>query len=148
MIYTEQTKKAMRIAFEAHKNQLDKSGLPYIYHPIHLAEQMKDEQTTCIALLHDVVEDAGITFEQLYAAGFSDEIVAAIKLMTHDDSVPYMDYIKLISTNPLATAVKLADLRHNSDLTRLDTVDERARERAEKYRKAINLLLECSLGEE
>lgn len=148
MIYTEQTKKAMRIAFEAHKNQLDKSGLPYIYHPIHLAEQMKDEQTTCIALLHDVVEDAGITFEQLYAEGFSDEIVAAIKLMTHDDSVPYMNYIKLISTNPLATAVKLADLRHNSDLTRLDTVDERARERAEKYRKAINLLLECSQGEE
>ena len=148
MIYTEQTKKAMRIAFEAHKNQQDKSGLPYIYHPIHLAEQMKDEQTTCIALLHDVVEDAGITFEQLYAEGFSDEIVAAIKLMTHDDSVPYMNYIKLISTNPLATAVKLADLRHNSDLTRLDTVDERARERAEKYRKAINLLLECRQGEE
>ena len=148
MIYTEQTKKAMRIAFEAHKDQLDKSGLPYIYHPIHLAEQMKDEQTTCIALLHDVVEDAGITFEQLYAEGFSDEIVAAIKLMTHDDSVPYMNYIKLISTNPLATAVKLADLRHNSDLTRLDTVDERARERAEKYRKAINLLLECRQGEE
>jgi len=148
MIYTEQTKKAMRIAFEAHKNQLDKSGIPYIYHPIHLAEQMKDEQTTCVALLHDVVEDAGITFEQLYAEGFSDEIVAAIKLMTHDDSVLYMDYIKLISTNPLATAVKLADLRHNSDLTRLDTVDERARERVEKYRKAINLLLECRQGEE
>ena len=71
MIYTALTKKAMRIAFEAHKEQTDKAGLPYIYHPIHLAEQMTNETTTCIALLHDVIEDPDMTFEQLQAEGFT-----------------------------------------------------------------------------
>ena len=141
MLYTELTKKAMKIAYEAHKNQYDKSGIPYIYHPIHLAEQMNDESTICVALLHDVVEDTDISFEQLSDAGFSDEIISAIKLMTHDDSVPYMEYVIKIKANPIAAAVKLADLRHNSDLTRLDTVDENVKQRAEKYNKAIQLLL-------
>lgn len=141
MIYTHLTKKAMKISFEAHKDQTDKSGLPYIFHPVHLAEQMTDENTTCVALLHDVVEDTDITFEQLEKEGFSKEIIDALKLMTHDKSVPYMDYVKEIKTNSIATAVKLADLRHNSDLTRLNIVDEKNMKRAEKYRKAIELLL-------
>lgn len=141
MLYTELTKKAMKMAYEAHKDQYDKSGIPYIYHPIHLAEQMNDESTICVALLHDVVEDTDISFEQLSEAGFSDEIISAIKLMTHDDSVPYMEYVRKIKANPIAAAVKLADLRHNSDLTRLDTVDENVKQRAEKYNKAIQLLL-------
>ena len=140
MIYTELTKKAMKISFEAHKNQVDKNGMPYIYHPVHLAEQMTDENTICVALLHDVVEDTDITFEDLAKEGFPDEIIAALKLMTHDKSVPYMDYVKQIATNPIASAVKLADLRHNSDLTRLDVVDEKALARAEKYKQAIALL--------
>ena len=140
MIYTELTKKAMKISFEAHKNQVDKNGMPYIYHPVHLAEQMTDENTICVALLHDVVEDTDITFEDLSKEGFPDEIIAALKLMTHEKSVPYMDYVKQIATNPIASAVKLADLRHNSDLTRLDVVDEKALARAEKYKQAIALL--------
>lgn len=140
MMYTELTKKAMKISFEAHKNQVDKNGMPYIYHPAHLAEQMTDENTICVALLHDVVEDTDITFEDLAKEGFPDEIIAALKLMTHDKSVPYMDYVKQIATNPIASAVKLADLRHNSDLTRLDVVDEKALARAEKYKQAIALL--------
>lgn len=141
MIYNELTKKAMRISFEAHKNQTDKNGMPYIFHPIHLAEQMIDEKTICVALLHDVVEDTDITFDQLEKEGFSKEVIDALKLMTHDDSVPYMEYIKSIKTNKIASAVKLADLKHNSDLTRLDKVDEKAIKRAEKYQKAIELLL-------
>lgn len=140
MIYTKLTKKAMKISFEAHKNQVDKNGMPYIYHPVHLAEQMTDENTICVALLHDVVEDTDITFEDLSKEGFPDEIIAALKLMTHEKSVPYMDYVKQIATNPIASAVKLADLRHNSDLTRLDVVDEKALARAEKYKQAIALL--------
>ncbi len=140
MIYTELTKKAMKISFEAHKNQVDKNGMPYIYHPVHLAEQMTDENTICVALLHDVVEDTDITFEDLAKEGFPDEIIAALKLMTHEKSVPYIDYVKQIATNPIASAVKLADLRHNSDLTRLDVVDEKALARAEKYKQAIALL--------
>lgn len=131
----------MRISFEAHKNQTDKNGMPYIFHPIHLAEQMIDEKTICVALLHDVVEDTDITFDQLEKEGFSKEVIDALKLMTHDDSVPYMEYIKSIKTNKIASAVKLADLKHNSDLTRLDKVDEKAIKRAEKYQKAIELLL-------
>ena len=141
MVYTTLTKKAMKICFEAHKNQRDKNGIPYIFHPIHLAEQMTDEDTICVALLHDVVEDTSITFEQLEIEGFSKDIIDALKLMTHDKSIPYMDYVKEIKTNSIATAVKLADLKHNSDLTRLDVVDEKALKRAEKYKQAIELLL-------
>lgn len=140
MIYTKLTKKAMKIAFNAHKEQVDKTGLPYIYHPIHLAEQMDDENTTCVALLHDVVEDTEITFEDLEKEGFTKEIIEALKLMTHDDAIPYLEYVKEIKKNPIATAVKLADLNHNSDLTRLDVVDEKAKERVEKYKKAIEIL--------
>ena len=140
MIYTKLTKKAMKIAFNAHKEQVDKTGLPYIYHPIHLAEQMDDENTTCVALLHDVGEDTEITFEDLEKEGFTKEIIEALKLMTHDDAIPYLEYVKEIKKNPIATAVKLADLNHNSDLTRLDVVDEKAKERVEKYKKAIEIL--------
>lgn len=140
MIYTALTKKAMRIAFDAHKEQVDKTGLPYIFHPFHLAEQMTDEVTTCVALLHDVVEDTDITFEQLAAEGFTAEMLSALRLLTHDPSVPYMDYVREIKENPIAKAVKLADLRHNSDLSRMDIIDEKAIDRTEKYKQAIELL--------
>lgn len=140
MLYTKLTKKAMQIAFEAHKNQIDKNGIPYIFHPVHLAEQMTDEKTICVALLHDVVEDTNITFEQLEEEGFSEDIITALNLLTHKKSVPYMDYIKEIKTNSIAIAVKLADLIHNSDLTRLDIVDEKAIKRTKKYQEAIDFL--------
>ena len=142
MIYTTLTKKAIRIAFDAHKDQTDKTGLPYIHHPFHLAEQMTDEYSTCVALLHDVVEDTDITFEQLEAEGFPPEVMDALRLMTHDDAVPYMDYVAALKPNLIARAVKLADLAHNSDMTRLDTVDEWSLRRAEKYKAATRLLLE------
>ena len=137
MIYTKLTKKAMRISFEAHKDQVDKTGIPYIYHPFHVAEQMDDEITTCVALLHDVVEDSDVTLDDLIEQGFPQEVIDAVALLTHEDSVPYMEYVKRIKSNPVATKVKIADLEHNSDLTRLDHVDSAALERADKYRKAI-----------
>jgi (p)ppGpp synthase/HD superfamily hydrolase len=139
MIYTDLTKKALKISFDAHKNQLDKSGVPYVYHPFHLAEQMDDEYSTCVALLHDVVEDTDTTLDDL-SRFFPKEVIDAIALMTHDDSVPYLDYVRTIKSNPIASKVKLADLRHNSDLTRLDKIDDKAIERAEKYKKAIRIL--------
>ena len=142
MIYTADTKKAMKLCFEAHKDQTDKSALPYVYHPIHLAEQMEDEDTTIVALLHDVVEDTHYTLEDLKNMGFSRAVTDAIRLMTHEEGVPYMDYVAKIKENPIARAVKLADLKHNSDLTRLDTVDEKAIKRKEKYAQAIALLQE------
>ena len=142
MLYTPMTKKAMQLCFRAHRDQVDKSGIPYVFHPIHLAEQMTDEDTTVVALLHDVVEDTHYTLEDLAAMGFSRQVLDAIGLMTHADGVPYMDYVAKIKENPIARAVKLADLRHNSDLTRLDTVDDKAKARAQKYAQAIALLKE------
>lgn len=142
MIYTELTKKALKFSFEAHKNQVDKSGMPYVYHPFHLAEQMKTEETVIVALLHDVVEDTDYTLDDIRAMGFPDSVIEALALMTHDKSVPYMDYVAKIKSNPVAKAVKLADLKHNSDLSRLDVVDEKARERVEKYKTAITILEE------
>lgn len=140
MIYTEKTKLALKVCFEAHKHQVDKSGLPYVHHPFHLAEQMEDEAATVVALLHDVVEDTPRTVEDLAKLGFSGEVLQALRLLTHDPAVPYMDYIMKIRENPLARKVKLADLNHNSDLSRLDYVDGRALQRVEKYRQAIALL--------
>ena len=140
MIYTALTKKALRISFNAHKNQLDKSGMPYVYHPFHVAEQMKDEYSTCVALLHDVVEDTDITLDELKSNGFPDEVIEALSLMTHSDDVPYLDYIRALKDNPLARKVKMADLAHNSDLSRLDVVDEKAVERVNKYKQAILIL--------
>ena len=136
------TKIALNLSFEAHKDQRDKSGMPYVFHPFHLAEGMRDEDTTIVALLHDVIEDTDTTLDDLKALGFSQAVLDAIALMTHDDEVPYMDYVAAIKKNPIARAVKLADLRHNSDMTRLDTVTPWDIARAEKYKKAIALLEE------
>ena len=140
MIYTAKTKMALKLCFEAHKEQTDKSGMPYVFHHFHLAEQMNTEETTIVALLHDLVEDTDYTIENLIAMGFDKAVTDAIALMTHADHVDYMDYVRMIKENPIAKAVKLADLRHNSDLTRLDVVDEKALTRREKYLKAIELL--------
>lgn len=142
MIYTNLTKKALKLCFEAHKNQVDKSGMPYVFHPFHLAEQMETEETTIVALLHDVIEDTNYTIDDIRKMGFPEIVIDALVLMTHDDSVPYMEYVKQIKKNSIAKAVKLADLKHNSDLSRLDVVDEKAVARAEKYRQAIELLTE------
>lgn len=141
MIYTEMTKKALDICFDAHKDQRDKSGLPYVFHPFHLAEQMKDEDSTIVALLHDVVEDSSYTLEDLREQGFREAVLDALRLMTHDPDVPYMAYVAQIKKNPIAKKVKLADLRHNSDISRLDAPTEKDRERVEKYREATALLM-------
>jgi (p)ppGpp synthase/HD superfamily hydrolase len=142
MIYTPKTKQALKLCFEAHKEQKDKNGMPYVFHPFHLAEQMENEETTIVALLHDVVEDTDYTIEDLAKMGFGEEVISALSLLTHDDGTEYMDYVRLIKDNPIAKAVKLADLKHNSDITRLDSVDEKALQRREKYLKAIAFLVE------
>lgn len=142
MIYTTKTKKALKLCFEAHRDQLDKSGMPYVFHPFHLAEQMDTEEKVVVALLHDVIEDTDYTIEDLSEMGFGKEIIDAITLLTHAPDVEYMDYVRNIKKNPIAKAVKLADLAHNSDPTRLEVLDEYAVKRNEKYSKAIALLKE------
>ncbi|MBE6637327.1 MAG: bifunctional (p)ppGpp synthetase/guanosine-3',5'-bis(diphosphate) 3'-pyrophosphohydrolase [Ruminococcaceae bacterium] len=141
MLYTPLTKKALRLCFDIHRDQNDKSGLPYVFHPFHLAEQMTDEIATVCALLHDVIEDSSCTPEDLTRMGFPPAVLEVLALLTHDPAVPYDAYVRTLAPHPIARAVKIADLRHNSDLTRLDTVDEYALARNEKYRKALDYLL-------
>ena len=140
MIYTDLTKKALKLCFDAHKNQVDKTGMPYVFHPFHIAEQMSDEISTICALLHDVIEDTKYTFNDIRNMGFPQEVIDVLILLTHEDNVPYMEYVEKINENPIARQVKLADLRHNSDLTRLNIIDEKALVRSEKYKKAMELL--------
>ena len=141
MIYTDLTIKAMNLAYSAHHGQFDKGGVPYIFHPIHLAEEMDDEVSTCVALLHDTVEDTAVTLEEL-AESFPREIVEAVDLLTHRDGVEYFDYVRSIRANPVAVKVKLADLRHNGDPNRISNQGN-AEKRREKYAKAWKILTEA-----
>ena len=140
MIYTHLTNEAMKLAYNAHHGQVDKGGIPYIFHPYHLAEQMDDEYSTCVALLHDIVEDTAVTLEELRKT-FPEEVTDAVALMTHNDGEPYLEYVKRIAANPIAKKVKLADLRHNTDESRLPDADAATLAYyREKYRKAFAIL--------
>lgn len=140
MINTERTRKAINIAYNAHMGQKDKAGLPYIFHPFHLAEQMETEEECIVALLHDVVEDTDVNFKELEGE-FSSTVIDALKLLTHDKSVDYMEYIETLKKNKIAKKVKIADITHNSDFTRLDKVTQEDVLRNEKYRKALEILM-------
>ena len=143
MLYTPLTKKALQVCYAAHRDQVDKSGTPYVFHPFHLAEQMTTEETIVTALLHDVVEDTACTLQDLQDMGFPQPVLEALALLTHGYGVPYPDYVAAIKANPIARAVKLADLAHNSDLTRLNYVSQKDLSRVEKYRAAMKLLTEA-----
>ncbi|HIZ83771.1 MAG TPA: GTP pyrophosphokinase [Firmicutes bacterium] len=140
MLYTAMTKKAMQLAFDVHKDQKDKDGLPYIYHPFHLAEQMDTEASVTVAMLHDVVGKGSMTLEDLRQAGFPEDVVEAVNLLTQDPATPFLDYIENLRKDPLATKVKLADLRHNADLSRSDIIDGETRQQEERCRQAIQIL--------
>ena len=139
MINTKLTKKAMIIAYNAHMNQFDRAGVPYIYHPIHLAEQMDTEIECIVALLHDVVEDTDVTFEQLKKE-FSGEVIEVLKLLTHDKNTDYMKYIMKLKKNHIAKKIKIADIKHNLDETRLEKVTLKDIARRNKYKKALEIL--------
>lgn len=143
MIYTPLTIRAMQIAYDAHHGQTDKAGVPYVFHPLHLAEAMEDEICCCAALLHDVVEDTAVTLEDL-AAVFPPEVVEAVALLTHEEGTDYFDYVRRIRSNPIALKVKLVDLAHNSDTTRFAGVsvpEDRIGYFRDKYTKAKAILL-------
>ena len=143
MIYTPLTNRAMRIAYKAHHGQTDKSGQPYIFHPYHIAEQMTDEVSVCVALLHDVVEDTDVTIEELERE-FPKEVTDALRLLTHEKGTDYFEYVKMIREDPVAVKVKLADIAHNSDETRFagceEISGERLAELREKYDAARKIL--------
>lgn len=139
MINTKLTRKAMVIAYNAHMGQFDKASVPYIYHPIHIAEEMDDEVSCIVALLHDVVEDTSVTFTDLEKE-FPKEVIEALKLLTHGDGVNYMEYIENIKRNEIATKVKIGDLKHNMDTSRLDIITDEDLIREEKYKRSLEIL--------
>ena len=135
---------AERIARAAHRGQTDKAGGPYIAHPAHVAAQVAAEgagqAAQCVAWLHDVVEDTAATLDDLRAAGLPEEVVEAVDAMTRRPDEDDFAYIERVRANPLATVVKLADLAHNMDLSRLPDIRPRDLERQEKYRRAVEIL--------
>ena len=140
MFYNDLVKKAARISFDAHKNDIDKGGYPYFMHPMTLAVQFDDEASVCVALLHDVVEDHGDIYPmERLAQEFPAEIIEALKLLTHGHGIDYIVYVKEIKKNPIARKVKLADLRNNTDLRRTDGKKPR---KYDIYLEAIKILEE------
>jgi len=105
---------AIRIAVTAHAGQTDKNGGPYVTHPLRLMAAVDGDAARCAAVLHDVVEDTSVTLEDLRREGISEPVLAAVALLTHDKSTPYVDYVIRCSGNPIARQVKLADLTDNS----------------------------------
>ena len=131
---------ALSIARKAHEGQLDKAGVNYIEHPIYVASQVDTEEEKAVALLHDVIEDSPVSAEGLLQAGLPETVVTAVQVLTKNKEQDYQTYLETVKKNPLARVVKLADLKHNSDLSRLSSITEKDRERLKKYKKAIDFL--------
>lgn len=131
---------ALSIAKKAHAGQVDKAGVDYIQHPLHVAGKVTTEQEKAVALLHDVIEDSDVTAGDLLAAGLPDEVVTAVQILTKKKDQSYQEYLEKVKSNNLARVVKLADLKHNSDLSRLKSITNTDYERVKKYKNAIHYL--------
>jgi len=125
--------KAIQIAVNAHIGQKDRMGVPYILHPLRVMHSVDTTDAKIVAILHDVVEDTEVTFDDLIAAGIPKHLVITLRLLTHTDNLTYEDYIMRLSENPLAVKVKLADLKDNMDLTRIKKVTGEQIDLYEKY---------------
>ena len=137
---TELLRKAVQLAKDAHANQIDKGGHPYIDHPMAIADRLDTEEEKIVALLHDTVEDTYLTLEMIANLGFCDYIVHAIDCLTRRSSEDYQAYIRRIKGNSLARTVKVADIEHNMDLTRLKYITDADRKRIAKYEKSLATL--------
>ena len=131
---------ALKIATENHAGQLDKSGEPYIGHPIRVASRCTDLKTKIVALLHDTIEDTNVTPDYLFENGFPEEIVNAVLSVSKHDGEPYEEYIKRASENPLGRLVKIADLEDNMDIRRLKQIGEKDVKRLIKYLRSWRYL--------
>ena len=132
--------KAVEIAARAHSGQVDKAGQPYILHPLRLMLSLPGADERIAAVLHDVVEDTPVTLSDLASNGFSEAVLSAVALLTHDPAVAYFDYVRLVAAHPVARAVKMADLRDNLDISRISAPSEKDIARLEKYREALAIL--------
>lgn len=108
--------RTLKIAVQAHAGQKEKkNGGAYIFHPIRVMMRCTSPEAQIVGLLHDVVEDTSVPFEELEYEGFSKNVLDALRLLTHDPQVPYEDYIQQVKTHPVATEAKLADLEDDMD---------------------------------
>ena len=132
--------RAKNIAMQAHAGQTDKAGRPYIEHPLAVAEKVHGELAKTVALLHDVIEDSPVTLADIRAAGFGEGVIAALDCITKREGEAYDTYLSRVKGNPTARAVKLADLSHNMDLTRIAHMTEADWQRHRKYQHAAAVL--------
>ncbi|MDT2614181.1 HD domain-containing protein [Enterococcus dongliensis] len=131
---------ALTIAQEAHKGQVDKAGIDYIHHPIYVASLVETDEEKAVALLHDVIEDSDITLSDLLNHGIPNNVLKAVSILTKNNKLSYQEYLVQVKSNELARKIKLADLKHNSDLSRITDPNKKDYERLEKYKKAIKYL--------
>jgi (p)ppGpp synthase/HD superfamily hydrolase len=132
--------RAIEIAAKAHAGQVDKAGQPYVLHPLRMMLAVTTAEARMAAVLHDVVEDTTVTFDDLRAAGFPASVLEAVEALTKREGEDYEAFIRRVAPNPIAREVKLADLRDNSDLSRISEPTERDRERIKRYSRAIAYL--------
>ena len=133
--------KAFEFMYAKHQGQVDKTGAPYYLHPLKVASFVSSEEAAIVALLHDTLEDTDATREEI-AGLFGSEVADRVELATHKKGDSYMDYVKKAGSDPVTREVKLADLRHNMDLTRFSVITEKEIKRvAEKYVPAYNYLM-------
>jgi (p)ppGpp synthase/HD superfamily hydrolase len=132
--------RAIMIATKTHAGQQDKAGAPYLLHVLRVMMRLNNMDEKIVALLHDVVEDSEVTFEELANEGFPKKILKAVELLTKTENKPYEDYIQEIKKNELARVVKLADLKDNMNISRLKNLTEQDKLRIKKYRAAYKVL--------
>ncbi|WLI10342.1 MULTISPECIES: HD domain-containing protein [Pseudomonas] len=132
--------RAIAIAAAAHEGQVDKGGAPYILHPLKVMLRVNTLEERIVAVLHDVVEDCGISFDDLRNEGFSETVLMAIASVTKVPDESYEEFVERAAQNPIGRVVKLADLEENSDLSRIAQPSWEDLERVEKYRRAIGVL--------
>ena len=137
---TQTLERAIAIAAAAHEGQVDKGGAPYILHPLKVMLRVNTLEERIVAVLHDVVEDCGVSFDDLRNEGFSETVLMAIASVTKVPDESYEEFVERAAQNPIGRVVKLADLEENSDLSRIAQPSWEDLERVEKYRRAIGVL--------
>lgn len=133
-------KHALSFAEKAHRGQKDKGGQEYIEHLIFVSTLVNSEDEKIIALLHDILEDTKITIDDLQKEKFSKKVIEAVDILTKKDNVSYFDYIENVKKNSIAKKVKIADLTHNIDITRIPFPTNQDYKRQEKYKLAIDFI--------
>ncbi|WP_435170978.1 HD domain-containing protein [Falsirhodobacter sp. 1013] len=132
--------RAIEIAAQAHRGQVDKAGQPYILHPLRVLQTCTTNEERIVAALHDVIEDSDWTLDDLRREGLTEELVGAVDAMTRRDDETYADFVDRASRNPIARAVKIADLRDNLNTSRLADLTDADVQRTQKYQEALNML--------